>query len=128
MRVVLKGGRVVFFSRVLDDLTFLRLFFRSFFFGRLGGGVGMNEPEPANFSSCSRVNFERRSASDMTVLVFIGRIVVLLKDCLGRLLVGLPDPLVLPEGVGAKLIVSESSIDSTDSREERGLVIEITSS
>ena len=53
LMVVLRGAKVVFFSRVFEEMTFLRLFFLSFFFGRLGGGVGINEPEPANFSSCS---------------------------------------------------------------------------
>lgn len=61
--LVLGGGRIRlvledfgnwgFFSRELDDGTFFRFCFLSFFFGRRGGGVGMKDPEPANFSSCS---------------------------------------------------------------------------
>ena len=128
LRLLVDFGRLVFFSGAREDETFLRLFFLSFFFGRLGGGVGMNEPEPDNISSCSLVNSKRRSERDMTELVISGRMVVLLNDCFGRLtLVGLPDPFDRPEGVGAKFIVSAFSSDTSDSTDESGLVIDITS-
>ena len=41
----------VFLSNDLDDGTFFLFCFRSFFFGRRGGGVGINDPDPDMFSS-----------------------------------------------------------------------------
>ena len=113
-------GRLFFFSRELDDETFFRFCFLSFFFGRRGGGVGMNDPEPANFSSCSFVKSERRSSSDIVLLVVLALAVVVLNDSLGRLRVGLPDPTERPEGVGAKLSSSVLSFDSSDSSDSSG--------
>ena len=85
----------------------------------------MNDPDPDNFSSCSFVKAARRSDSEIVMLDVSIFSVVVLKDCLGRLLLvgrpeprerasGRPEPLerAVDLGVGAKLIISLSSSDA----------------
>ena len=75
----------------------------------------MNDPDPDNFSSCSFVKAARRSDSEIVMLDVSLFSVVVLKDCLGRLLlVGRPEPRerAVDLGVGAKLIISLSSSDA----------------